>query len=190
MQQQSISATSIINPDKCGYMTKQGGLVKSWKRRWFILKDNELYYFRGKADNAQAGVILLDNTSTVNNAEKKLGKKNCFEITTKDRTYYLYTDTHQDYEEWVAAITQASKYGSHRAIITHKGQGEALVLSIKGMMCERCVLKVRGIIAKAQGVTTFDIDPEEETAVIKGDNIDVNELITNLEDAGFLPSIA
>jgi hypothetical protein len=32
--------------DHKGYLTKQGGRVKSWKRRWFVLTDNCLYYFK------------------------------------------------------------------------------------------------------------------------------------------------
>lgn len=31
---------------KEGYLTKQGGLVKTWKTRWFTLHRNELKYFK------------------------------------------------------------------------------------------------------------------------------------------------
>jgi cytohesin len=33
---------------KSGWLTKQGGRVKTWKRRWFILSGNVLYYFKEK----------------------------------------------------------------------------------------------------------------------------------------------
>ena len=36
---------TFFNPDREGWLWKQGGRVKSWKRRWFILNDNCLYYF-------------------------------------------------------------------------------------------------------------------------------------------------
>lgn len=29
-------------------MTKQGGSYKSWKKRWFILKGSQLFYFKTK----------------------------------------------------------------------------------------------------------------------------------------------
>jgi hypothetical protein len=32
--------------EKDGYMTKQGGSIKTWKRRWFVLKGPNLYYFK------------------------------------------------------------------------------------------------------------------------------------------------
>jgi cytohesin len=34
------------NAEKKGYLVKQGGRIKTWKKRWFVVKDNCLYYFR------------------------------------------------------------------------------------------------------------------------------------------------
>ena len=31
---------------KAGWLTKQGKRVKNWKRRWFVLKDQKLSYFK------------------------------------------------------------------------------------------------------------------------------------------------
>lgn len=36
---------SFFNCLQLGYLTKQGGLVKSWRRRWFVLNENKLYYY-------------------------------------------------------------------------------------------------------------------------------------------------
>jgi len=36
------------NPIKQGWLVKQGHFVKSWKRRWFILSTDNLYYFHNK----------------------------------------------------------------------------------------------------------------------------------------------
>jgi hypothetical protein len=33
---------------KRGWLTKEGEWVKSWKRRWFVLKDNTIYYFENE----------------------------------------------------------------------------------------------------------------------------------------------
>jgi hypothetical protein len=39
-----ISITS--NAEMKGYLVKQGGRIKTWKKRWFVLSDNCLYYFK------------------------------------------------------------------------------------------------------------------------------------------------
>uniref|UniRef100_A0A8C9MKZ8 Cytohesin 4 n=1 Tax=Serinus canaria TaxID=9135 RepID=A0A8C9MKZ8_SERCA len=36
---------TFFNPNREGWLLKLGGRVKTWKRRWFILTDNCLYYF-------------------------------------------------------------------------------------------------------------------------------------------------
>ncbi len=32
--------------EKCGYLTKLGGKVKNWKRRWFVMKNGEMLYYK------------------------------------------------------------------------------------------------------------------------------------------------
>ena len=34
------------NLEKSGYLTKLGGKVKNWKKRWFVLKNEELFYYK------------------------------------------------------------------------------------------------------------------------------------------------
>jgi hypothetical protein len=54
---------TFFNPDKEGWLWKQGGRYKSWKRRWFILNDNCLYYFEFTTDKEPRGIIPLENIS-------------------------------------------------------------------------------------------------------------------------------
>ncbi|TKS92000.1 Cytohesin-2 PH, SEC7 and coiled-coil domain-containing protein 2 [Collichthys lucidus] len=53
------------------------GRVKTWKRRWFILTDNCLYYFEYTTDKEPRGIIPLENLS-IKEVEDK--KPNCFEL--------------------------------------------------------------------------------------------------------------
>uniref|UniRef100_A0AAY4DSK4 Cytohesin 1 n=1 Tax=Denticeps clupeoides TaxID=299321 RepID=A0AAY4DSK4_9TELE len=52
---------TFFNPDREGWLLKEGGRVKTWKRRWFILTDNCLYYFQYTTDKEPKGIIPLEN---------------------------------------------------------------------------------------------------------------------------------
>lgn len=40
------SILTYTNPDKAGWLKKQSGRVRAWNERWFVLKDECIYYFR------------------------------------------------------------------------------------------------------------------------------------------------
>ncbi|CAL8287086.1 unnamed protein product [Arctogadus glacialis] len=52
---------TFFNPDREGWLLKLGGRYKTWKRRWFILTDNCLYYFEYTTDKEPRGIIPLEN---------------------------------------------------------------------------------------------------------------------------------
>merc|ERR1711974_288398 len=52
----------FTNAEKKGFLTKQGGRVRTWKKRWFVLTNNNLYYFRSEQDEKNPlGWIPLEN---------------------------------------------------------------------------------------------------------------------------------
>ncbi|KAK3520431.1 hypothetical protein QTP70_024185 [Hemibagrus guttatus] len=69
---------TFFNPDREGWLLKLGGRVKTWKRRWFILTDNCLYYFEYTTDKEPRGIIPLENLSIREVDEPR--KPNCFEL--------------------------------------------------------------------------------------------------------------
>ncbi|XP_044733078.1 cytohesin-1 isoform X2 [Chrysoperla carnea] len=69
---------TFFNPDKEGWLWKQGGRYKSWKRRWFILNDNCLYYFEYTTDKEPRGIIPLENISVREATDRH--KPHCFEL--------------------------------------------------------------------------------------------------------------
>ncbi|XP_061438779.1 cytohesin-4 isoform X2 [Rhineura floridana] len=69
---------TFFNPSREGWLLKLGGRVKTWKRRWFILTDNCLYYFGYTTDKEPLGIIPLENLSIRKVDDPK--KRNCFEL--------------------------------------------------------------------------------------------------------------
>jgi len=70
---------TFFSPEREGWLLKQGGSWKSWKRRWFVLNDRCLYYFQHTAETAPKGIIPLENVS-VRALEDKEGTQWAFEI--------------------------------------------------------------------------------------------------------------
>jgi cytohesin len=69
---------TFFNPDKEGWLWKQGGRYRNWKRRWFILNDNCLYYFEFTTDKEPKGIIPLENLQVREVPDKN--KPHCFEL--------------------------------------------------------------------------------------------------------------
>ncbi|TMW55367.1 hypothetical protein Poli38472_013258 [Pythium oligandrum] len=101
-----FSHVDISNADYEGELTKRSVWLKEWRRRYFVLKGNKLYFCRAQGEAAH-GLIDLADCLTVKSAEDKTNKRFCFEIATPDSTYYMYADTEQLKDEWIGAIGRA-----------------------------------------------------------------------------------
>eukprot|EP01112_Ceratiomyxa_fruticulosa_P018548 TRINITY_DN594_c0_g1_i1.p1 TRINITY_DN594_c0_g1~~TRINITY_DN594_c0_g1_i1.p1 ORF type:complete len:439 (+),score=108.18 TRINITY_DN594_c0_g1_i1:321-1637(+) len=88
---------------KEGYLTKEGGGFKSWKKRWFVLKAGKLSYFKGKGDTEVLGEISLATCGHIKVTDRKK-KSNGFEVATPSRTYYLCADNDQERDEWIRLL--------------------------------------------------------------------------------------
>lgn len=98
--------------DKAGFLTKEGGNFKTWKKRWCVLKNNVIYYSK-KQNSGELGIIRLQNTNdsqVVVSTRKK--KKFCFEVQTPNRTYFLVPDNETEMKSWIEAIKQSLKGSS------------------------------------------------------------------------------
>lgn len=67
------------------------------------LSGSKLFFAKGEF-SAPHGMIDLSSCMTVKSAELKAGKKNAIEVSTKDTTFYMYTDTEKEKDEWIGAI--------------------------------------------------------------------------------------
>lgn len=86
---------------KAGYLTKQGGQIKSWKRRWFVLRESTLAYYKDNQSDVPLGLIPLAHCTSIDLVSRKVSKPNAFEVKTPDRVYLLVADTAEILWEWV-----------------------------------------------------------------------------------------
>ncbi|EAX95627.1 AGC family protein kinase [Trichomonas vaginalis G3] len=88
---------------KAGWGTKQGGLIKTWKKRWFVLEKDALVYFT-KEGGEEQGRIPIGSTCVVSPAPD-CKKQPAFKIVTSERTYFIVTDTQKECSDWISAIS-------------------------------------------------------------------------------------
>lgn len=100
-----IPTQSLLPADKDGFLTKQGGSIKTWKRRYFILKSKSLYYYKTPKDAVITGRIDLEPNSIVREETKK-AKPGMFSVNTSKRVFYMYPDRPEEMREWIDAINR------------------------------------------------------------------------------------
>ncbi|KAK6927083.1 Pleckstrin homology domain [Dillenia turbinata] len=95
------------NPERTGWLTKQGEYIKTWRRRWFVLKQGKLFWFKDSHISRASkprGVIPVSKCLTVKGAEDVLNKQYAFELSTSQDTMYFIADSEKEKEEWINSI--------------------------------------------------------------------------------------
>jgi len=95
---------------KQGFLEKQGFIVQSWKKRWFVLKKGSLYYYKRPQDSSPKGIISLVQTSVVpytavSGHQSHADPQLLFTIKTGVRNFHLKASTPTERDDWVRAIS-------------------------------------------------------------------------------------
>ncbi|XP_067283090.1 pleckstrin homology domain-containing family A member 5 isoform X7 [Pseudorasbora parva] len=96
---------------KNGWLYKQDSTgMKMWKKRWFVLCDMCLFYYRDEKEEGILGSILLPSFHiSMLSVDDHISRKYAFKATHPNmRTYYFSTDTAKDMESWMKVMTDAS----------------------------------------------------------------------------------
>lgn len=91
--------------EKTGVLTKEGGSIKTWKKRYFVLKNGEFAYYKDKKDKEPTGTISLSTATAIQLGERKK-HPHCFEIVTANRVYAFSAENEEDRKAWVNALTK------------------------------------------------------------------------------------
>ena len=97
-----------------GWLHKRGGSHggrTNWKRRWFILVDDDLYYMETRHDTSPRGRISLHGCD-FRKADEEVKKPHAFGIYSRsdynEVPFYCHTESAQETEEWLDDLRAAS----------------------------------------------------------------------------------
>ncbi|KAF7024678.1 hypothetical protein CFC21_036989 [Triticum aestivum] len=94
-------------PERGGWLDKQGEYIKTWRRRWFVLKQGKIFWFKDSSvtrASVPRGVIAVASCLTVKGAEDVLNRKFAFELSTPGETMYFVADSDKEKEDWINSI--------------------------------------------------------------------------------------
>ncbi|XP_011404187.1 PREDICTED: connector enhancer of kinase suppressor of ras 2-like [Amphimedon queenslandica] len=106
-----IPCFQLKDPDFQGWVHKLGGTgltPKNWRRRWFVLKNSRIYYYKTPYDIQALGIIDVHGYKAEITSEIK--KKNAFTaMKYAARSYYFFTDTVDQMTRWIEVINEKSQ---------------------------------------------------------------------------------
>ncbi|KAM5333785.1 pleckstrin homology domain-containing family A member 5 isoform 1-T1 [Glossophaga mutica] len=94
-----------------GWLYKQDSTgMRLWKKRWFVLSDLCLFYYRDEKEEGILGSILLPSFQiAMLTSEDHINRKYAFKAAHPNmRTYYFCTDTIKEMELWMKAMLDAA----------------------------------------------------------------------------------
>uniref|UniRef100_A0A8C8SQW9 Pleckstrin homology domain containing A5 n=1 Tax=Pelusios castaneus TaxID=367368 RepID=A0A8C8SQW9_9SAUR len=94
-----------------GWLYKQDSTgMKLWKKRWFVLSDLCLFYYRDEKEEGILGSILLPSFQiSMLSSEDHINRKYAFKAAHPNmRTYYFCTDTGKETDLWMKAMIDAA----------------------------------------------------------------------------------
>jgi hypothetical protein len=120
---------------KKGFLTKQGALVKNWKRRHFEMVEEDgvlrLYYFKAADDPPEKakGVIDLKGCVVMTLADRK-DVQNLFALGPQtDRLYILSASSVQERDDWISTL---------KVTLSDNDDGEKKKSNDKLFICKYC----------------------------------------------------
>uniref|UniRef100_A0A8C1E200 Pleckstrin homology domain containing, family H (with MyTH4 domain) member 1 n=1 Tax=Cyprinus carpio carpio TaxID=630221 RepID=A0A8C1E200_CYPCA len=110
VQRTSSYSCESVGPEsleKTGYLLKMGSKVKAWKRRWFILRNGEILYYKSPSDviRKPQGQMELNSSCHIARGEGS----QTFQLITEKKTFYLAADSPNILEDWIRVLQNVLK---------------------------------------------------------------------------------
>ncbi|XP_041865547.1 pleckstrin homology domain-containing family A member 1-like isoform X1 [Melanotaenia boesemani] len=111
---------------KSGYCVKQGAVMRNWKRRYFLLEENSMSYFKSDLEKEPLRMIPLKEVHKVQECKQSdiMMRDNLFEVVTTSRTFYIQADSPEEMHSWIKAVSGAivAQRGPGRSAATEHGR--------------------------------------------------------------------
>ncbi|KAE9356456.1 hypothetical protein PF008_g3604 [Phytophthora fragariae] len=110
-----------------GWLYKQGGFVKNWKKRWFVAREGKMMYYHGMSDATPLGVVNLRRvTVEICEAHEVNARNKCLHFfkvvppSAGQRTYFFGAETEPDLVSWIHVLGAQSAYGIANGVLTRR----------------------------------------------------------------------
>jgi len=105
-----------VQPERTGWLWKQGEHIKTWRRRFFVMKEGRMFWFKDDVITPQSvprGVIDLATCVSIKGAEDTINKPASFEIATASDSMFFIADDDKQKEDWINTVGKAIVKHSH-----------------------------------------------------------------------------
>ncbi|XP_042180218.1 pleckstrin homology domain-containing family A member 1 isoform X5 [Oncorhynchus tshawytscha] len=157
---------------KSGYCVKQGAVVcvmdyggmRNWKRRYFLLEDNTMSYFKSDLEKEPLRMIPLKEVHKVQECKQSdiMMRDNLFEVVTTSRTFYIQADSPEEMHSWIKAVSGA--------IVAQRGPGRsAATMRQARRLSNPCIQRYTARIGECSTRSTVAVPPlPHSTAANRG----------------------
>ncbi|XP_018797066.1 PREDICTED: uncharacterized protein CG43867 isoform X6 [Bactrocera latifrons] len=159
MRQSYVDSPSkkLESLEKMGHLAKLGGKLKTWRKRWFVLKNGTLTYWKSQHDvnRKPQGQIMLDEACRINRAEGA----STFEIDTGKKVYYLTADSNATMDDWIRVLQNVQRRNATKLLLSRDDQKPTIqgwVTKVKNGHAKKCWCVLLGkmfLYFKAPGET-------------------------------------
>ncbi|DBB06623.1 hypothetical protein WJX77_002547 [Trebouxia sp. C0004] len=96
--------------EKSGWLQSQGEHLRTWRRRWFVLKQGFLFRFADQnvvASTKPRGIVDLSKVTDVVSGREATGKNNSITLSTANGSVHYVADSETEQVEWFSALEGA-----------------------------------------------------------------------------------
>ncbi|MEW5315269.1 MAG: hypothetical protein WDW38_006711 [Sanguina aurantia] len=120
------------SPDKAGWLQSQGEVLKSWRKRWFVLKQGHLFRFKDATVSESVKPRGVVDLSKVQDVKALPGRTHTVQLKTSSGSSVSYiADSETEVVEWISAIEGAiQRIVRHAAGMDDESPGFSLQIQI------------------------------------------------------------